>query len=79
MGRNRGFDPRRYARSQDVRLVAGFFAIAYLVGGAVVGWFYGWRGALAAVFCLTAGLLFFLMIYGLVALVGWWANRDDRR
>lgn len=71
----RSFDPRRYARAQEVRLVAGFFVLLYGVGGALIWWFYGRAAALLGLACITGGLLFFLLIYALFSLIGWWANR----
>jgi len=72
---NRTFDPRRYARSQEVQLVAGFFVLLYLVGGALIWWFYGGPAAVLGITCITGGLIFFLLIYLLFSLIGWWANR----
>ncbi len=76
MSRRTGFDARRFARSQEVRLVVGFFVILYLVGGPLIWHFYGAGGALLALLCMTGALVFFLLLYGLVSLLGIWANRD---
>jgi hypothetical protein len=76
MSHRKGFDARRFARSQEVRLVAGFFIILYLVGGPLIWYFYGAGAALLALLCMTGALLFFLALYGLVSLLGRWANRD---
>lgn len=72
-----GYDARRYARSQEARLVAGFFLILYLVGGPLIWWFYGPAGMLLGLGCITAGLVTFLLLFGLMTLIGWWANRED--
>jgi hypothetical protein len=74
--RKRGFDARRYARSQEARLVLGFFLLLYGVGGPLIWWFYGTAGMALGLGCITGGLLVFLLVYGLVALIGWWANRE---
>jgi hypothetical protein len=71
-----GFDPRRYARSQEVRMVAGFFAITIVLGGAGIWYFYGFQPAVLGVTCILGGLLAFLLLYGLVSLIGRWANRQ---
>lgn len=77
MARRRSeFNARRYARSQEVRLVAGFFVILYVVGAPLIWLFYGAGGALLAVLCMTGALVFFLLLYGLVSLIGRWGNRD---
>ncbi len=73
--KRRGFDARRYARTQEVRLVVGFFVLLYLVGGALIWWFYGRAAALLGLGCISGGLLFFLLVYAMVTLIGWWANR----
>ena len=78
MGRSRRtFDARRYARRQDVQLLAGFFILLYLVGGALIWFFYGAYGALLGFVCMTMGLLCVVLLYGLVSLMGWWATRGD--
>jgi hypothetical protein len=73
--RPRTFDPRRYARSQEARLVAGFFVLLFVVGGGLIWAFYGWQAALLGAACMLGGLISFLLLYLLVSLVGWWANR----
>lgn len=73
--KRRGFNARRYARTQEVRLVVGFFVLLYLVGGALIWWFYGRAAALLGLGCISGGLLFFLLVYAMVTLIGWWANR----
>lgn len=73
--RRRGFDPVRFVRTTEGQLVIGFFVILYLVGGALIWYSYGLGGAIAGWLCITGGLFFFLLLYGLVSLAGWWANR----
>ncbi len=76
MSRKRqGFDPRRFVRTTEGQLVIGFFVILYVVGGALIWFYYGLGGAIAGWLCITGGLLFFFLLYGLVSLVGWWADR----
>ncbi|MCL4828517.1 MAG: hypothetical protein KJZ95_14200 [Caldilinea sp.] len=73
--RRRSFDPVRFVRTTEGQLVIGFFVILYVVGGALIWRFYGPGGAIAGWLCMTGGVLFFLLLYALVSLVGWWANR----
>lgn len=73
--RRRGFDPVHFVRSTEGQLVIGFFVILYVVGGALIWRFYGPGGAIAGWLCITGGVVFFLLLYGLVSLVGWWADR----
>lgn len=73
--RRRGFDPVRFVRTTEGQLVIGFFVILYAVGGALIWRYYGLGGAIAGWLCITGGLVFFLLLYGLVSLAGWWADR----
>jgi hypothetical protein len=73
---SRGFDPFRFARSTEGQLVIGFFVLLYVVGGGLIWYFYGRAGALLGWLCMTGGLLFFLLLYAIVSLIGWWANRE---
>ncbi|MBE2238462.1 MAG: hypothetical protein IAE81_11780 [Caldilineaceae bacterium] len=73
--RRRGFEPIRFVRTTEGQLVIGFFVILYVVGGVLIWYYYGLGGAIAGWLCITGGLFFFLLLYGLVSLAGWWANR----
>ncbi|HQY95056.1 hypothetical protein [Caldilinea sp.] len=73
--RRRGFEPIRFVRTTEGQLVIGFFVILYVVGGALIWYYYGLGGAIAGWLCITGGLFFFLLLYSLVSLAGWWANR----
>ena len=73
--KRRGFSPVRFVRTTEGQLVIGFFAILYVVGGALIWRYYGLGGAIAGGLCLTGGLVFFVRLSGLVSLAGWWANR----
>ena len=75
--RRAGFDPVRFVRTTEGQLVAGFFVLLYVVGGGLIWFFYSMGGALLGWLCMTGGLLFFLLLYGIVTLLGWWANRDE--
>jgi hypothetical protein len=75
--KGQGFDPFRFARTTEGQLVVGFFVLLYVVGGGLIWGFYGSGGAILGWACMTGGLLAFLLLYGLVSLIGWWANRED--
>jgi hypothetical protein len=64
----------RFVHSTEVRLVVGFFVLLYLVGGGLIALFYGWEAALLGMACMTTGLLFFLLLYAIVSLLGRWAG-----
>ena len=68
------FDPVRFARSLEGQLVIGFFLVLYLVGGGLIWLFYGKGAALLGMVCMTGGLFLFLLLYAIVALIGWWAG-----
>jgi hypothetical protein len=73
--RRRSWSPTPFVRTTEGQLVIGFFVILYIIGGALIWVYYGAGGAIAGWLCITGGLVFFLLLYGLVSLVGWWANR----
>lgn len=72
----RGFEPARWARSTEGHMVIGFFILLYVVGGALIWWFYGFAGMVLGLTCISGGLFFFVLLYGIVSLIGWWANRE---
>ncbi|MEM7535052.1 MAG: hypothetical protein AAF639_22945 [Chloroflexota bacterium] len=65
------FQPRQYVQREEVRLFIGFFVILYLVGGGLIWFFYGLSAMFLGMACMTGGLLFFLLLYGLMALLGY--------
>lgn len=75
MGRSqRGFNARRFARRGDVQMVTGFFVLLFVVGGGLIWLFYGLGPALMGIACMVGGMLSFLLLYGLVWLLGYWAG-----
>lgn len=64
------FNPQR----EEARLAVGFFLLLYIVGGGLIWWFYGLGGAVAGWLCITGGVLFFMALYGIVWLIGRWAE-----
>jgi hypothetical protein len=55
-------DLRRYARQTNVRLVAGFLLILFVIGDGLIWWLYGRQAALLGVVCLLAGLAPLILI-----------------
>ena len=49
-------DLRKYARDTNIRLLAGFILLLFLIGGGLIYWFYGFQGAIFGLMCLLAGL-----------------------
>ena len=70
------FDPRRFARSTEGQLVIAFFLLLYGLGGGLIWFFYGQGAALLGVGCITGGLLFFLLLYGIMLLIGRLAGEE---
>lgn len=74
MRRRSSFDARRFAHSTEARLVIAFFVLLYGVGGGLIWLFYGQSAALLGLACITGGLFFFLLLYGIMIVIGYWAG-----
>lgn len=75
----KGFNAARFTRGSEAQMVVGFFVLLYfvllyLVGGALIWLFYGAYGAMLGLSCITVGLLFSLLLYAIVSLLGRWAG-----
>ncbi|MEZ4861031.1 MAG: hypothetical protein R3C14_06990 [Caldilineaceae bacterium] len=68
------FDSRHFVRCTEGQLVVAFFVLLYGVGGGLIWFFYGRAAALLGIGCMTGGLLFFLLLYGILLLIGHWAG-----
>jgi cation transporter-like permease len=64
----------RFIRNTEARLVVGFFVLLYVVGGGLIWAFYGRGAALLGMACMTTGLVFFLLLYAIVTVLGKWAG-----
>ena len=49
-------DLRKYARDTNLRLLAGFILMLFVVGGGLIYLFYGLSGMIFGLLCLLAGL-----------------------
>lgn len=72
----RGFDARRYARNLEFRLVVAFFVLLYGLGGTLIWYFYGRAAAVLGLLCISGGLFALLLLWAIMTLIGWWANRE---
>ena len=72
--KQREFNARRYMHSSEIRFIAVFFILLYLLGGALIWLFYGRNAMFLGWLCMTGGLFFVLLVYGIVSLMGWWAG-----
>jgi high-affinity Fe2+/Pb2+ permease len=71
------FDPRRHRQTTETRLIMGGFLVLLVIGVGLVWAFYGGGSALAAATCLLVGAGLFGLLWGILTLLGWWANRRD--
>ncbi len=66
-------DLRRYAHQTNIRLLAGFILILFLVGDGLIYYIYGQGAAMMGVLCLAAGtaplILIGLILWGMEWLV----------
>jgi hypothetical protein len=70
----RPFNSRYDWRRQEIRLLALFLALLYLLGGALIWLFYGQGALLIGWLCMTVSTLFILLVYGVVWLLGKFAG-----
>jgi hypothetical protein len=73
-GSRRQFNSRRYQRGQDVRLLVAFVVLMYVVGGALIWYFYGPAGTILGLTCVTVFLVVLVLLYLLITAVGKWAG-----
>ena len=57
-------DLRKFARQTNVRLLAGFALILFIIGDGLIFVFYGKQAALLGVICLIFGLAPLFLIWG---------------
>lgn len=72
-------DLRRYARQTNVRLVAGFLLILFVIGDGLIWWFYGRQAALLGLVCLLAGLAPLILIALFLWLLDLVVQRNNAR
>ncbi len=70
-------DLRRYARQTNLRLLLGFFALLFGLGGGLIYLFYGREAALLGLACMLAGLAPAVLAWLALALTGWLARKID--
>ena len=66
-------DLRRYARQTNIRLLAGFILLLFIVGDGLIYFTYGPAAAISGIVCTLAGLaplaLIFISLYILEVIV----------
>jgi hypothetical protein len=70
-------DLRKFARQTNFRLLAGFLALAFLLGGGLIYAFWGWEAALMGLVCMGAALVPALLVWLVLTLMGWIVRRSQ--
>jgi hypothetical protein len=71
-----GRDLRQYARQTNLRLIAGFLLLLFLVGDGLIYIFYGRNAALMGLLCLVAGLSPLVLILIALWVIDWIARSN---
>lgn len=66
-----GRDLRKYSRQTNVRLLAGFILLLFLLGDGLVYLFYGSGAAVFGLLCLIAGLSPLVIIWFVFVGIDW--------
>jgi hypothetical protein len=69
-------DLRKYARQTNIRLIAGFLLVLFVVGDGLIYLFFGRNAALMGLVCLLAGITPVILIIGVLWLIDWIAQRN---
>ena len=72
-----GKDMRRYGQQTTLRLIIGGILLLFIVGDGLIYLIYGPGPATTGLICMAAGLVPILIIYGVLALMGWIARKND--
>lgn len=70
-------DLRQHRQQTERTLVIGGFVLLFLVGGGLIGYFYGLGAALAGWVCLGGGVALFGGLYLALKLLEVWSNPRD--
>ena len=68
-------DLRKYARNTNIRLVAGFILLLFIVGLTLIYMIYGPQGAMFGFICLLAGLAPLSLIALILLAMEWIVKR----
>lgn len=70
-------DLRGYSQQTNVRLLIGGILILFIVGDGLIYLFYGRNAAVMGFICLGLGLAPLILIWMLLALIGWIVKRSN--
>jgi len=65
---------RFLSNDSDRQFMIGFALLLYILGGGLIWFFYGLYAAILGIGCMTGGILFLLLLYSLISLIGRWAE-----
>ena len=72
-------DLRSYSRQTSFRLLAGFLLLVFLVGDGLIYLFMGRNAALMGLVCLVLGLAPAVLVWLLLAGMGWLVKKERER
>ena len=72
-------DMRRHRANTDRNLLIGFFALAFIVGGALIWFFYGSGAAALGILCVAGGAVLAGIVMGLMVGLQWLNDWLERR
>lgn len=70
---------RKHRSRTDRNLLIGFFALALIVGGALIWWLYGTGAAALGILCIAGGGVLAGIVMGLMVGLQWLSDWLERR
>lgn len=68
-------DLRRLRQRQERNLFLAVIVFLLVMGGGLIAWIYGVGALATALVCLSAGVALLVLLWIIVSLLGWWAER----
>ncbi len=69
-------DLRKYARQTNIRLIAGFIILLFIVGDGLIYLFFGRGAAIMGMICLIGGLSPILLILAALWVIDWVGKKN---
>ena len=70
---------RGHRARTDRNLLIGFFALLFIVGGALIWWLYGGSAAALGIICIALGAMLAGLVVAITLGLGWLSDWLDRR
>ena len=71
-------DLRKYARQTNIRLIAGFILLLFIVGDGLIYLFYGRGAAIMGLICLMGGLVPIILILAALWIIDWVGKLNNK-